>query len=342
MSNINGFYEGQITPHWNEIDKIHYGAASTLNPQEDNIFLGRYVLVKYTKFVYSQDTINVLITTSKAELSGNDLIWRNCYDADNTQEKMMGNCDGVVFKKIYDNTLQAVTYTPIAQLSTSYSFQSFNDALIARLGTSFAEDKTLTVEKYIQNQQTHENFARLENAILEVDSKLNSEITAQTKYIDDEIAELKDYLLTGDIAEVYNQLVEISTWIEGPGVNATELTDAIAIETKQREEIDTALQNDINQLQTNINTKENESKIRDDNLANKIAQHSKDISNLSKFAIVDVSVLPDLNVATLGTLYRLTVGQDVEIWWVEVQEDNSYIWKQVGIMQAPKFTWKEF
>ena len=45
----NSIYGGVITPHWNEIDKIHYGSAKTLKDDAttDNILLGRYVLVQY-------------------------------------------------------------------------------------------------------------------------------------------------------------------------------------------------------------------------------------------------------------------------------------------------------
>lgn len=68
------------------------------------------------------------------------------------------------------------------------------------------------------------------------------------KYTD----EVKKAILTGDstteLKDAYDTLVEIQTWIEGAGVNATELTEAIAAEAKTRGEEDTKLQNQINAL----------------------------------------------------------------------------------------------
>jgi hypothetical protein len=53
---MNYIYNGLTTPHWNEIDYIHYGAAADLNPDIDGVLLGRYVLVKYVEeVVFSQD-----------------------------------------------------------------------------------------------------------------------------------------------------------------------------------------------------------------------------------------------------------------------------------------------
>ncbi len=59
------------------------------------------------------------------------------------------------------------------------------------------------------------------------------------KYADD----LKDALLGEGIKDTFDTLVEIQTWIEGAGVNATELTEAIAAEAKLRSDEDTRLNN---------------------------------------------------------------------------------------------------
>lgn len=63
-------------------------------------------------------------------------------------------------------------------------------------------------------------------------------------YADD----IKDALLGEGIKDTFDTLVEIQNWIEGDGVNATELTEAIAAEAKTRAEEDTKLQNQINAL----------------------------------------------------------------------------------------------
>lgn len=60
--------------------------------------------------------------------------------------------------------------------------------------------------------------------------------------------EVKAGILGEGISETYNTLKEIQTWIEGDGVNATELTTAIAGEATLRENADTALQNKIDAI----------------------------------------------------------------------------------------------
>ena len=71
-------------------------------------------------------------------------------------------------------------------------------------------------------------------------------------YVDEAVAAVKKEILTGDaeesIKDTYDTLLEIQKWIEGEGVNATELSGAIAAEAKIREEEDTKLQNQINAL----------------------------------------------------------------------------------------------
>lgn len=63
-------------------------------------------------------------------------------------------------------------------------------------------------------------------------------------YADD----IKEALLGTGIKDTFDTLVEIQNWIEGDGVNATELAEAIAAEAKTRGEEDTKLQNQINAL----------------------------------------------------------------------------------------------
>ena len=59
---------------------------------------------------------------------------------------------------------------------------------------------------------------------------------------------VKNAILGEGISETFDTLVEIQNWINGAGVNATELTEAIAAEAKLRGEEDTKLQNQINAL----------------------------------------------------------------------------------------------
>lgn len=58
--------------------------------------------------------------------------------------------------------------------------------------------------------------------------------------------EMKDTILGGEgLKETFDTLLEIQNWIEGDGVNATELAEAIAKETKDREDADKAINEEI-------------------------------------------------------------------------------------------------
>ena len=59
---------------------------------------------------------------------------------------------------------------------------------------------------------------------------------------------MKDAILGEGISETFDTLVEIQNWINGDGVNATELTEAIAAEAKLRKDADDGLQSQINAL----------------------------------------------------------------------------------------------
>ena len=78
----------------------------------------------------------------------------------------------------------------------------------------------------------------------------NTREAAITKAYGEAIAAAKKEILTGDstteLKEAYDTLVEIQAWIEGAGVNATELTEAIAAEAKLRSDADAELQGNIN------------------------------------------------------------------------------------------------
>lgn len=76
----------------------------------------------------------------------------------------------------------------------------------------------------------------------ELEGKITSAETTAKAYADD----IKEAILGGEgLKDTFDTLLEIQNWIEGDGVNTTELTKAIADETKAREEADTALSNRI-------------------------------------------------------------------------------------------------
>ena len=70
--------------------------------------------------------------------------------------------------------------------------------------------------------------------------------------------EVKDALLGEGIKDTFDTLVEIQNWIEGDGVNATELTEAIAAEAKLRSDADAALQRAIDGIDNHTHTNKSE------------------------------------------------------------------------------------
>ena len=60
---------------------------------------------------------------------------------------------------------------------------------------------------------------------------------------------VKDAILGDGIKDTFDTLVEIQNWIEGDGVDATELTAAIALETSSREAADTAMNTRVEALE---------------------------------------------------------------------------------------------
>ena len=108
----------------------------------------------------------------------------------------------------------------------------------------------------------------INNAKTELSNNLNAEITrataAETQTLTDAKAytdKVKNDLLGEGISETFDTLVEIQDWINGDGVNATELASAIANEAANRQSQDNALSARIDTLTSqhtadiaNINT----------------------------------------------------------------------------------------
>lgn len=113
--NAKAYFEGLIVPHWYEIDKI-VSSRSILDPN-DNIFLGRYVLVKYTNdYVFGQSQKKEFLAdpaSVPSALQSEWAMWLANYNLDGTIDY-----DGMVFKKVADNGI--IKYTPVAQISTTY------------------------------------------------------------------------------------------------------------------------------------------------------------------------------------------------------------------------------
>jgi hypothetical protein len=82
----------------------------------------------------------------------------------------------------------------------------------------------------VVSNTTFENFKLTNTNAIEAAQK------AATDYADQIKADILTGGAEGTLKETYDTLLEIQTWIEGDGVNATELTEAIAAEAKTRGE----------------------------------------------------------------------------------------------------------
>lgn len=88
----------------------------------------------------------------------------------------------------------------------------------------------------------------VEEDIAEINNAENG-ILAQAKAYTDEV---KAGILGEGITETYDTLVEIQNWINGAGVNATELTEAIAAEAKTRDDADKAINAKLEGIDTTV------------------------------------------------------------------------------------------
>ena len=88
----------------------------------------------------------------------------------------------------------------------------------------------------------------VEEDIAEINNTENG-ILAQAKAYTDE---MKDSILGEGIKDTFDTLVEIQTWMEGEGVNATELSEAIAAEAKSRDDADKAINAKLEGIDTTV------------------------------------------------------------------------------------------
>lgn len=146
-------------------------------------------------------------------------------------------------------------------------------------------------DEIFRTQQLRTEFDLEVKRSVEEDSRLDEEIKKETKRAETEekklnerigypaegdsmssgvyayIDETKAAILGEGISDTFDTLVEIQDWINGPGVNATELTKAIANEAGMREHSDNALNTKIENTNEKITSltgrvSANESKIK--------------------------------------------------------------------------------
>lgn len=176
---MSQLYGGLITPHWNQIDAIHYGSANSLatSPVAEKVLVGRYVLVKYLEdIVYTQDDRNKIILGNLQDT--NAQTWKAYYKEDGNID-----CDGMVYVKTLNG------FKPVARLNPTFSERFVRDAI------GF-DDKT--VKKYVDD----------------VDAKVLILIGGDSNKSARAIAIEEINKLIGDAPDSLDTLKEISDWIE--------------------------------------------------------------------------------------------------------------------------------
>ena len=126
-----------------------------------------------------------------------------------------------------------------------------------------AADNALCISCEAENASIRAEFAA---ADLKVTTSLNEEIARATAAEADVLSQSKAYtdsvktsiLGSEQLESTFNTLTNIAAWIEGDGVDATELTEAIAVETQNRATEDAAIRQSITDLNTAINAAINE------------------------------------------------------------------------------------
>lgn len=147
------------------------------------------------------------------------------------------------------------------ELSQAMSIAQNDRALIREQYA--AADNALSISCEAENASIRAEFAA---ADLKVTTSLNEEIARATAAEADALSQSKAYtdsvktsiLGSEQLESTFNTLTNIAAWIEGDGVNATELTEAIAVETQNRATEDAAIRQSITDLNTAINATINE------------------------------------------------------------------------------------
>ena len=139
--------------------------------------------------------------------------------------------------------------TGILAEAKAYADQAELDAIAA--AKAYTDGREVEIKKYADQAEAD----ALKDAKAYTDEREAAITTAYKAYADQAEADakayaddLKDAILGEGIKDTFDTLKEIQDWIEGDGVNAGELTGAIAAETKNREDADKAINDRIDAL----------------------------------------------------------------------------------------------
>lgn len=327
----NFIYGGVQIPYWQQIDKIHQGSFTNLKAN-DEILLGRYVLVQYVNEVFSQDRKNELmqieINSSEYDmLTLNEQSWIECYKTDNH------DYDGMVCKKIYDINKQTILYQPIANLSTTYS----KDYVINSIGFGLNNDGS---RKYTVAEVLGKGFFTDNNTVKD--------------YIDNK-TEVIGILIGEDTNKSVRDIAaeEINTIIGGVNDEDT-ITNIESLINYVNENGDSlqGIENEITDLQILIGkaAKEDEQEL---SIIDKIEIYRKELETIiKKYDAIEVETLPTslpsdslkyaiYSIPVLNEDYRALYVYD-GIYEDGLPNEGEIKWRLVGYTTPLRITWETF
>ena len=236
-------YGGQTVPSWYVVDKVFtsdataYGKNELLKPEEDNVALGRYVLVNYCDTCFTDDKKLELIanidTYNNPPITDEDK-WKISYLRDNESVKNPRSFDRMIFQKTCING--QLIYREISYLVAVIMNEGDNNTDISQIIGGAQHYVTLKdVEDWIEGPEIH-----------------TGTYTAMKKYADSVLLPIQTWIAQND---TNNDGV-----IDGLVVLANDLTQTQQALTQQisateealRKDLDTRLQIDDIQAGENI------------------------------------------------------------------------------------------
>ena len=204
------------------------------------------------------DTLNSAVESMNATINSavegfNTLLTESINGVNNSLDAEISNrenADAVLDGKILDNS------DAISALQGEHI--AFSGTIITYVNTKFDEigaaaSAETAAKEYADNLNTamDERVIALEGDIHTHANKVELDKIAEgdKEKWDGAVARLDNFLVGNGVDEVIDTLQDIKDWMKGEGVVATELTEAIAIEAKLREDADTALGTRITSLE---------------------------------------------------------------------------------------------
>lgn len=167
----------------------------------------------------------------------------------------------------------AKTYAENEADAAESAAKTYTDGEINKVEASIADviDGTTPVAKATNADQLGGVVAGNYALKTYVDTAESDAIAAAKAYTDD----IKAGILGEGLSETFDTLKEIEDWINGPGVNATELTTAIAVETKAREDADDVIDGRLNDLEALVGAEGKVARAEVADVANSLSDSAK-------------------------------------------------------------------